>query len=243
MIQIKDLHKSFGTQKVLRGLNLTLDDGKITVILGPSGTGKSVLLKIMIGLIKPDQGEVLVDDEDICTLNPVDLNEIRRKFGMLFQSAALFDSMSVEDNIAFPLREHSDKNEVEIKKIVREKLSLVELTGAEKKFPSELSGGMRKRVGLARAIALEPRIVLYDEPTTGLDPLTCESINDLIVAMQERLHVTSVIISHDIESTFEVAHKIAMLHEGQIVEEGSPDELRHSKNPIVQGFIGRGHVT
>lgn len=238
MIKIENLYKRFNSLEVLSGVNIEIPTGTIAVILGRSGVGKSVLLKNIIGLLKPDSGRIFVDGTDITQLDPTSLNDFRRRFGMLFQSAALFDSFTVEENIAFPLREHTSKSEREILKIVNRNLSLVGLTGANQKIPSELSGGMRKRVGLARAIALEPEIVLYDEPTTGLDPITSESINELIVTMQKKLNVTSVVISHDIESTFQVADQVAMLHDGVIVEAGTPDELRRSRNEFVQHFLG-----
>lgn len=238
MIELENLYKSFNKHAVLEGLSLSIPSEKITVILGPSGIGKSVTLKLIIGLLKPDRGRVLVDGTDINKLDAHELNRFRRHFGMLFQSAALFDSLTVGDNVSFPLREHTKKSEAAIRKIVAEKLQLVGLPNAEGKFPSELSGGMRKRVGLARAIALEPDIILYDEPTTGLDPLTCNAINELIVTMQKELHTTAVIISHDIESTFQVADKIAMIDHGQIVASGSPAEFRRSPHEAVQRFLG-----
>ncbi len=240
MIQIDNLYKSFGDSAVLKGVSLEIPTGQITVILGPSGCGKSVLLKNLIGLLRPDSGHIIVDGQDLTTMEAEDINEYRRKFGMLFQNAALFDSLSVAENVAFPLREHTDKSDAEIMKIVDEKLALANLVGHNDKFPDELSGGMRKRVGLARAIALEPEIILYDEPTTGLDPLTAESINQLIVTMQKTLHVTSVIISHDIESTFKVADHVAILYEGRVLESGPPAEFRHSKHEVVQRFIQQG---
>ena len=193
-------------------MNLSVPRGRTTVIIGRSGGGKSVMLKHMIGLIKPDQGQVLVDGQDIVRMGDHGLNQVRRRFGMLFQDAALFDSMNVLDNVAFPLREHSKLSEREIKETVAEKLALVGLTGVEKKLPSELSGGMRKRVGLARAITLEPEIILFDEPTTGLDPPLSAAINRLIKDTQERLGFTAVVISHDIAGAYEVAHNIAMLY-------------------------------
>lgn len=239
MIQLIDLHKSFDSSPVLKGVSLEIPKGKISVILGPSGEGKSVLLKHIIGLLSPDKGRVVVDGTDLATLEPRELNQFRKKFGMLFQGAALFDSLSVEENVAFPLREHTQLASEEISKKVREKLRLVGLEGDLGKMPSELSGGMRKRVGLARAIALEPQIILYDEPTTGLDPLMTESINRLIVDMQKKLEVTSVIISHDIQSTFEVADFVAMLHGGTIIAKGRPDEIQKSSHPFVQEFLKR----
>lgn len=237
MIRIVDLHKSFRGHAVLQGVNLTIPKGKVTVILGPSGTGKTVLLRHLIGLTRPDRGAVFLEDIDLVGLSESELGRVRKRFGMLFQSGALFDSLTVGENIAFPLVEHTRHSEEEINKRVQRMLSLVGLKGTENKMPSELSGGMRKRVGLARAIALEPEIILYDEPTTGLDPLTTETINQLILDMQAKLPITSVIISHDIESTFMVADRVAMLHEGKIVETGSPEEFRRSPVPFVQEFL------
>lgn len=237
MIKLIDVYKSFGKQKVLDGLNLEIEDGKTTVIIGKSGGGKSVLLKHIIGLLKPDSGKVLIDDVDIAKLNDKDLNEVRKKFGMLFQDAALFDSMNVGENVAFPLREHTKKKEKEIEEIVRERLNAVGLSGVENKMPSELSGGMRKRVGLARAVAMLPQIVLFDEPTTGLDPIMTEAINELIISTQKNFNLTCIVISHDIQSIFEVGHKIAMLYDGRIVEYGTPEEIRKSDNPVLTQFL------
>ena len=237
MIKLVELHKSFGQQRVLDGLNLDIEDGKITVIIGGSGGGKSVLLKHIIGLLKPDSGQVIVDGVDIASLNDRSLNEVRKKFGMLFQEAALFDSMNVMGNVAFPLREHTGKKEKEIREIVKEKLKAVGLTGVENKMPSELSGGMRKRVGLARAIAMQPQIVLFDEPTTGLDPVMTEAINELIVETQKKFDLTCVVISHDVQSIFTVGHKIAMLYEGRIIEYGTPEEIKMSSNPVLRQFL------
>jgi phospholipid/cholesterol/gamma-HCH transport system ATP-binding protein len=237
MIQLIDVHKSFGKQKVLDGVNLEIEDGRTTVIIGRSGGGKSVLLKHIIGLLKPDEGQVLVDDVDITRLNDRDLNEIRKKFGMLFQEAALFDSMNVGDNVAFPLREHTLMKEEEVLAIVADRLRAVGLTGMENKLPSELSGGMRKRVGLARAIAMRPRIVLFDEPTTGLDPVMTEAINQLIMNTQKNFDLTCIVISHDLQSIFKIGHKIAMLYEGQIVAYGSPDDIQTSENPVIRQFL------
>jgi len=237
MIELVDIHKSFGRQKVLDGLNLTIEDGKTTVIIGGSGGGKSVLLKHIIGLLRPDSGQVLVDGVNITTLNDRELNEIRKKFGMLFQEAALFDSMNVRENVAFPLREHTKKKEDEIRQIVAERLKAVGLPGAEDKMPSELSGGMRKRVGLARAIAMHPQIVLFDEPTTGLDPVMTEAINELIIETQKNFDLTCVVISHDVQSIFTVGHKIAMLYKGKIIEYGTPEEIRESTDPVLRQFL------
>lgn len=236
-IDIIDISKSFGGQKVLDGLSLKIPKGKITVVLGPSGIGKSVLLKHMIGLIRPDSGRVVVDGVDIGGLDQPTLNKFREKFGMLFQSAALFDSMNVFDNVAFPLVEHTAYSREKIREIVLKKLDLVELHGVYEKMPSELSGGMKKRVGLARAVALEPEIILYDEPTTGLDPIMTDSVDQLMLNMQKKLNITSVVISHDIESAFKIADKIAMIGDGRIVYEGDPDTFRKSPVPEVQRFL------
>ena len=237
MIKLVNLRKSFGRQKVLDGLDLNIEAEKTTVIIGRSGGGKSVLLKHIIGLIRPDSGEVLIDGVDITKLGDRGLNEIRKKFGMLFQEAALFDSMTVGENVAFPLREHTPMKEREIRETVADRLRAVGLTGVEGKMPSELSGGMRKRVGLARAIAMHPQIVLFDEPTTGLDPVMTEAINRLIIDTQKQFHFTCVVISHDIQSIFEIGDRIAMLYEGKIIEYGTPEELRASRNPVIVQFL------
>ncbi|MDP2599553.1 MAG: ABC transporter ATP-binding protein [Deltaproteobacteria bacterium] len=240
MIEITDLHKSFNGNAVLQGLNLSIPDGKITVIIGPSGCGKTVLLRHMIGLLQPDRGRVMVDRVNLSALDRVQMNAFRGRFGMLFQQAALFDSMNVFENVAFPLREHTQKTDGEIQKIVAEKLALVGLTGTETKMPSELSGGMRKRVGLARAIALQPKIILYDEPTTGLDPIMTEAIDNLILETQRKMNVTSVVISHDIPSSFRIADQISMVYKGRIVESGTAEAFRNSKHEAVQEFIRKG---
>lgn len=238
MIEIINLHKSFNGQKVLRGVDLSIPKGKITVIIGPSGCGKTVLLRHIIGLLRPDRGKVVVDGVDLSTLNRMQLNEFRKKFGMLFQSAALFDSLSVFDNVAFPLKEHKGlRDQDKIRNIVLEKLRLVGLPEAAYKMPDELSGGMKKRVGLARAIVLEPEILLYDEPVTGLDPIMSVAIDNLIISMQQVLNITSVVISHDIESAFRVADQIAMLDQGRVIESGSSSEFRRSQNPAVIKFL------
>jgi phospholipid/cholesterol/gamma-HCH transport system ATP-binding protein len=237
MIKLVNLRKSFGRQKILDGLDLDIEAGKTTVIIGRSGGGKSVLLKHIIGLLRPDSGEVLIDGVDITKLGDRDLNEIRKKFGMLFQEAALFDSMTVGENVAFPLREHTPMKEREIRETVADRLRAVGLTGVEEKMPSELSGGMRKRVGLARAIAMHPQIVLFDEPTTGLDPVMTEAINRLIIDTQKQFNFTCVVISHDIQSIFEIGDRIAMLYEGKIIEYGTPEELRASRNPVIIQFL------
>ena len=239
MINLVDIHKSFNGQKVLDGVNLMIDSGQITVIIGQSGGGKSVLLKHIIGLIRPDRGEVLIDGVDIARLNDRKLNDIRKNFGMLFQEAALFDSMTVGENVAFPLHEHTRLNQRHIDEIVHQKLLQVGLTAVAHKMPSELSGGMRKRVGLARAIALDPKIILFDEPTTGLDPITADAIDRLIVDTQKHTKATCVAISHDIESTFKIAQTVAMLYQGKIVEVGTPEEIKASKSPALQQFLQR----
>jgi len=240
MVQIRNLHRHFGPQHVLKGVNLEIPRGQITVIIGGSGCGKSVLLKHLIGLMTPDSGEILIEGRNVFELTGSEIKSVRTKMGMLFQDAALFDSLNVYENIAFPLREHTDFDEDRIGRLVAEKLKAVGLSGIELKTPSELSGGMRKRVGLARAIVLNPDIILYDEPTTGLDPVMSRAIDDLIVDTQHSLQGTTIIISHDIRATLRIANKVAMLHDGRIVAEGTPDEILNSKNPIVRSFIKPG---
>jgi len=219
------------------GINLNVVKGAITYIIGPSGTGKSVLLKQMSGLMQPNEGTVEVDGINIYQLTKKQNMDIRKKFGILFQNAALFDSMTVMENVAFPLFEHTKKSKEEIFDIVIEKLRLVGLKNVEHKMPSELSGGMRKRVGLARAIALEPEIILYDEPTTGLDPIMCDVIDNLIYETQKHLGITSVVISHDIESTLKIADYIAMLYQGKVIMYGTPEEFKTTDNPYVKQFF------
>jgi phospholipid/cholesterol/gamma-HCH transport system ATP-binding protein len=238
MIQIVDLHKSFGSNEVLSGITLDVPAGSTLVILGGSGSGKTVLMKHMIGLLKPDSGRVIVDGEDIVPLGPEGLERMRRKFGMVFQAAALFDSMNVFENVSFPLREHrKDLSEEQIRALVKEKLGIVGLKNVEERFPADLSGGMRKRVGLARAIVLDPKIVLYDEPTTGLDPITTDYVDEMILDAKKELGVTSVVISHDIASAFKVADNIAFLYQGHIVDQGHPSKLRHSEHPALKVFL------
>jgi phospholipid/cholesterol/gamma-HCH transport system ATP-binding protein len=239
MIQVVDLHKTFGENKVLTGIDLTIPEGSTCVILGGSGSGKTVLMKHMIGLLKPDSGQVIVDGEDIVPLGDAEIERVRRKFGMVFQAAALFDSMNVFENVAFPLREHrKGMSEEEMHAIVRSKLDIMGLPpSVEAQFPADLSGGMRKRVGLARAVVMEPKIVLYDEPTTGLDPITTDYVDEMILAAQARLKVTSVVISHDIASAFNVGNYIAFLSKGLIIEFGPPEQLRNSEHPVVKNFL------
>lgn len=237
MIEIKDLSKSFEAHRVLDHVSLTIKTGETMVVMGRSGCGKSVLLKHIIGLIKPDEGMVLVDGVDVTQLSGRELDELRLKFGMLFQGAALFDSMTVFENVAFPLQEHTTMDAEAIRQRVQECLQLVGLEGVDELYPSELSGGMRKRVGLARALAINPEIVLYDEPTTGIDPIMGDIINDLIIALRDRLRVTSVVVTHDMRSAYKVADRMAMLYNGTIVEVGAPAAIRQSENPVVQQFI------
>ena len=237
MIQLEHIKKHFKKMEVLRDVNLSVEKGETMVVIGRSGQGKSVILKHIMGLLQPDGGRVLVDGEEISSPNRIDLYRIRKKLGMLFQGAALFDSMTVGENIAFALREHTTKTEGEIAKIVEERLEMVGLHGIENKMPSELSGGMKKRVGLARVIAMDPAYILYDEPTTGLDPITSDTINDLILEMQERLKVTSIVVTHDMVSAYKVANRVSMLHEGAVIFTGTSNDLKASRDPRVQQFI------
>ena len=236
-IQFRDLHKSFGELRVLRGVDLAIARGESLVIIGSSGSGKSVLIKHVIGLLSPDAGDVLVEGQSVPHMRRRELAELRTRMGMLFQYAALFDSMSVGDNVAFGLRQHTEWTPDRVRERVAEVLDWVGLSGIEGKFPAELSGGMQQRVGLARAIALGPEIMLYDEPTTGLDPILADQINELILDLAERLHVTSITITHDMVSAYKVADRIAMLCRGKIEEVGTPDAIRASANAIVQQFI------
>src|SRR5512140_1815234 len=233
MIEIIDLHKSFGRLQVLRGVNLAVEKGESMTVIGGSGSGKSVILKHIIGLLFPDRGRVIIDGQVLNDLDEYGLNELRKKFGMLFQMAALFDSLSVWENVGFSLKQHTKLSDREIRNIATEKLALVGLKDVEDKMPSELSGGMRKRVGLARAIAMDAAIILYDEPTTGLDPISADAINDLIVDLRKKLGVTSVAITHDMQSAYKISDRLAMLYKGEIIETGTPDEIRNSTNPIV----------
>ena len=237
MISLQDVSKAFGGKTVLDGLSIDVARGESLVIVGGSGTGKSVTLKHIIGLIKPDSGRIVVAGDDLCCMSPLELNRFRRLFGMSFQEGALFDSMSVFENVAFPLRRHTRNSEELIRARVRECLDLVHLEGVDAKRPSELSGGMRRRVGFARAIALEPEILLFDEPTTGLDPVISDVVAGLIVEMDDRLGTTTVTITHDMKVAFKIADRIAMLYKGRVVESGTPDEFRNSTNPIVRQFI------
>jgi phospholipid/cholesterol/gamma-HCH transport system ATP-binding protein len=237
MITLRNVHKSFGAQKVLDGLDLDIPDGKITAIIGPSGEGKSVLLKHLIGLLQPDSGAVEVDGESILNLRRSELNRIREKFGMLFQNVALFDSMSVFENVAFPLQEKTTLSKEEIRNRVLTALEEVGLKNIENKFPDELSGGMKKRVGLARAVVLNPKIILFDEPTTGLDPIIKRAIHQLIKDTHAKFGFTAVIVTHEIPDIFDVAQNVAMLFRGRILQHGTPDEIRNSSDPAIRQFI------
>lgn len=237
MIKIVNLYKSFGQNKVLQGVDLTIERGETLVIIGQSGSGKSVLVKHLIGIIKPDRGNIFVDGVEIVNLKEDELHKIRRKFGMLFQGAALFDSMTVAQNVSFGLERYTDYLPGKIQEIVEESLAKVGLKGVENLMPHELSGGMKKRVGLARAIAYWPEIILYDEPSTGIDPIRADAIINLIDRMKKELKVTSVIITHDMTSSYKVADRIAMLYGGKIIEIGTPEEIKRSENQVVQQFI------
>ena len=237
VIAVRGLYKTLGAQEVLRGIDLQVMRGETCVVLGRSGCGKSVLLKSLIGLFRPSSGHVLIDGQDIAVLPERKLLEVRRKVGMLFQSAALFDSMNVEQNIAFPLREAGIKDEKVIAQRVSEALDMVDLLGSEKKMPEKLSGGMRKRVGLARTIVGRPHCILYDEPTTGLDPITSDSINHLIRRLQKRLEVTSVVVTHDMKTAFHTGDHIVFLHEGRVYFDGSAEQLQAAADPVVRDFI------
>ncbi|NTW99002.1 MAG: ABC transporter ATP-binding protein [Geobacteraceae bacterium] len=237
MITLRNVHKSFGPQKVLDGLDLDIPDGKITAIIGPSGEGKSVLLKHLIGLLQPDSGAVEVDGESILNLRRSELNRIRDKFGMLFQNVALFDSMTVFENVAFPLQEKTTLSKGEIRDKVLSALEDVGLKNIENKFPDELSGGMKKRVGLARAVVLNPKIILFDEPTTGLDPIIKRAIHQLIKDTHAKFGFTAVIVSHEIPEIFDVAQNVAMLFQGKILQHGTPAEIINSAEPAIRQFI------
>ncbi|MCI5072131.1 ABC transporter ATP-binding protein [bacterium] len=237
MIYFKNVNKAFGDQVVLENLNLEAKKGEITIIMGPSGVGKSVSLKLLMGLLKPDSGEVIIDGQNINEISYSEIKKIRKKIGMLFQDAALFDYLNIYQNVSFPMFEHTNLPEEKIKDQVKEKLSEVGLSDINEKLPSELSGGMRKRVGLARALMLNPKIILFDEPTTGLDPITTSQIGDLILKTQRKRNATVLMINHDLALTYKVADKVAMLYKGEIVEYCTPKELKKSKHPFVQNFL------
>lgn len=237
MIKLSNIHMNFGGKKVLDNINLEIAEKETMVIIGPSGSGKSTLLRLIIGLLRPTSGQVWINDQEVTAMSEDQLNELRRHMGMVFQYSALFDSMTVGENVAFGLRQHTDLTEEEISSVVRRKLRMVGLWGQENVMPNELSGGMKKRVSLARAIALNPKIVLYDEPTAGLDPVKSSAIDRLISSTKRMLGVTSVVVTHDMNSAFTVADRIAMIYDGQIIEVGTPEEFQQSVNPKVQQFI------
>lgn len=236
-VRVRDLRKSFGPKLVLDGIDLDIERGKVNVIIGASGAGKSVLIKHFMSLLRPDSGSIWVDGTDIFALKTRELSQFRRKFGLVFQFAALFDSLTVEENCAFPLKEHTKKSAGEIRDIVRDKLTALGLDGFQTAYPGSLSGGQRKRVGLARALVLEPEILMFDEPTTGLDPLATRNVDEMILQTSERYKVTSVVISHDMASVFRIADRIAMLHEKKILASGTVDEIRAATEPYLYEFI------
>ncbi|MBS1552581.1 MAG: ABC transporter ATP-binding protein [Bacteroidetes bacterium] len=239
MIDIKNLKKKFGDNEVLKGVDLKIDNGVTLVIIGRSGCGKSVMLKHIIGLLKPDEGSVMIEGKDITKMNEKELFEIRKKFGFLFQGAALFDSMNVEENIGLALKENTLMSVKEIADIVAEKLEDVGLPGIQKMKPSDLSGGMKKRVSLARSLATNPEYILYDEPTTGLDPVMSDQIDDLIKDLSDKFKVTSIVVTHDIFSVYDVADRVAMMHEGKIYFEGTPKELTETDDVLIRDFLNR----
>ncbi|HSU66333.1 MAG TPA: ABC transporter ATP-binding protein [Tepidisphaeraceae bacterium] len=237
LIEFKDVSKRFGKLVVLDQVDLRVKEGESLVIIGASGSGKSVMLKHMVGLLRPDSGEVWFDQQRIDELPERKLAKLREQFGFLFQMGALFDSMNVQDNVGFPLVQHTDKTDDEISRLVDEKLRMVGLPEVRKKVPAELSGGQRKRVALARAIALDPRVILYDEPTTGLDPIRSDIINELIIKLQRELKVTSVVVTHDMHSAFKIADRIVMLDKAKLIFDGTPQEIRESEDPVVHRFV------
>ncbi|MCM8778371.1 MAG: ABC transporter ATP-binding protein [Candidatus Omnitrophica bacterium] len=237
MIEIINLCKSFGDKIVLENLNLKINTGETVVIIGRSGCGKSVLLKLIIGLLRPDAGEIIIDGEDITRLKGKELDRLRMKFGMLFQSSALFDSLTVKENVGFFFYEHGYTEKEKIEKRINECLNLVGLPGIEGFYPAQLSGGMKKRVALARAICMHPEIILYDEPTTGLDPITADAINNLIVELHDKIRVTALAVTHDMKSAFKIGDRIAMLYKGKIIASGTPQAIMEMNNPIVKQFI------
>ena len=237
MIQFDNVYKSFGNFDVLKGVNITLPKGKTNFIIGRSGSGKSVILKHILGFLRPDSGQIVIEDQETCDFKEKDWQSMRKRFGMLFQDSALFDFMTVRQNVAFPLVEHSGKSIDEIDEIVFKKLEMVGLKGHEEKVPSELSGGMRKRVAFARAVASDPDFVLFDEPTTGLDPIVCSVVDTLMKEAQQELNSTFIVISHDMNATFKIAHNIFMLYNGEIIMEGTPEDFQETDNPLIRQFI------
>lgn len=242
MIKVVNIYKSFKDRLILNNINFEVNKGETLVIIGGSGSGKSTLLKLLIGLLRPEQGQIFIDGKEISKLKEEELDKVRLNMGMVFQYSALFDSMSVGDNVGFGLQEHSNLSAKEIKEIVEEKLNLVGLSGFANYMPNELSGGMKKRVSLARAIAFEPKILLYDEPSSGLDPVTSAKIDELIVQMQKLLGVTSIVVTHDMKSAFYIADRIAMLYQGEMIAIGTPDEIRNSTDSRVLEFINVSQI-
>jgi phospholipid/cholesterol/gamma-HCH transport system ATP-binding protein len=246
IIEIQNLYKKFNNSPVLNDLSLSINKGQTCVIIGRSGCGKSVLLKHIVGLLRPDQGKVLINQKEVAALNELELGVLRSKISMVFQGGALFDSMNVAENVGFSLIEHTHINQKKLLERVEESLTLVGLGGIGNLMPSELSGGMKKRVALARAICIRPEIILYDEPTTGIDPIAADSINELIRSLHDKLKVTSIVVTHDMKSAYHIADKIAMMYKGKIILEGAPKDIRESKNPIVHQFINgiaKGPIT
>lgn len=237
IIEVRDVYKNFESLEVLKGCSIDVVRGETLVVIGGSGCGKSVLLKHMIGLLRPDSGTVFFEGEEMSSMSTAQLARVRRRFGMVFQGSALFDSLSVDGNVGFALRRYSGKSEEEIREIVGRKLRLVGLAGVQEKMPAELSGGMKKRVGIARAIAIDPEVILYDEPTTGLDPIMADVINELIMRVEKSQNATSIVVTHDMKSAYKVGTRIAMLEGGRIIEVGSPEEIQNTSNPVVSQFI------
>lgn len=237
MIEVIDLHKSFNNHEVLRGINLQVREGQILALIGGSGNGKSVLLKHIMGLAKPDHGKILIDNQDVSTLRGKTLKHLKERLGIVFQGGALFDSLTVFENVAFPLKEKTKMKSSQISDIVLKELASVGLSGSEDKYPAEISGGMKKRVALARCLVMNPEIILFDEPTTGLDPLIGKAIHRLIRSCQQRLKLTAIIVTHEIPAIFSVVDRVAMLYQGKIIAEGTPKELEDSKDPVIHQFI------
>jgi len=246
MVELQGLHKTFNSHHVLNDLNLSVKKGTTLVVIGRSGCGKSVMLKHIIGVLRPDSGSVFIDGQNIWELKRRDMERLRKRMNMVFQGGALFDSLTVGENVGFELIEEGKVSEAELREKVKESLSLVDLSGIEGLMPSELSGGMRKRVSLARAICTKPELLLYDEPTTGVDPITADSINDLIRSLHDKLNVTSIVVTHDMKSAYKIADRIAMLYQGRIIAEGTPSQIENTDNPVVRQFINglaRGPIT
>jgi phospholipid/cholesterol/gamma-HCH transport system ATP-binding protein len=237
MIEIRNLYKAFGKQMVINNLSLTVARGETKVVIGRSGVGKTVLLRNIVGLVRPDSGSIKINGEEVTNLNEKEYNRIRKEIGVVFQGGALFDSMNVGENVGFVLNEFMNLDRKTVQGRVRDALGLVGLKDVENMMPSQLSGGMRKRVSLARVLCMEPHIILYDEPTTGVDPITAAAINALIVELRNRLKVTSIVVTHDMNSAYQIADSIAMFYKGQVIADGSPEEIRNSKHPVIQQFI------